>query len=208
MRKKGVAVEFRTIHRSKGREADYVVLLGLDSGDYGFPSNISDDSVMRLVLSDPEDFVHAEERRLFYVAITRARRSVFLIASRNNPSPFVHDDLLSEPIRSFVEVHGEESERFPCPIYQGLTVRQVSGSNGAFWGCSHYPLCDGKLPDPNATMQSPRSLGASRAMPSDAELCPRCGVGHLVTIKGRNGRFLGCSTWSREGGCTYTRDAP
>lgn len=206
MLKRKVSCEFRTIHRAKGEEADYVVLLGLDSGDNGFPSNISDDSVMRMVLSEPETYAHAEERRLFYVAVTRARSTVFLIAARNNPSPFVYDDLLTEPIRSFVEVRGEEGERHLCPKCQGLTIRQVTGVNGSFWACSNFPLCDGKLPDRVVTMRSRPRSGQPRSTPTGAEACPQCGVGHLVPMKGKFGRFLGCSNWSRDGGCTYTRD--
>jgi DNA helicase IV len=77
-----------TIHRSKGLEADYVIVHGLTADKYGFPSEIEDDPLLSLVLARPEDFPHAEERRLLYVALTRARRQVHLIVDRKQPSAF------------------------------------------------------------------------------------------------------------------------
>lgn len=61
-------IQSLTIHRSKGLEADHVVILRAASGRLGFPSEIVDDSLLDLVLPEPEQFEHAEERRLFYVA--------------------------------------------------------------------------------------------------------------------------------------------
>src|SRR5690606_14475665 len=81
-------VRFRTVHSAKGLEADHVVVLGLDAGTYGFPSSITDDPVLDLAMPIPETFAHAEERRLLYVAMTRARHSVTLIVSSTRPSPF------------------------------------------------------------------------------------------------------------------------
>ena len=69
-------VTFRTVHGSKGLEADYIVIPGLSTGTYGFPSAIADDPVLDLAMPAPEAFPRAEERRLFYVALTRARRAV------------------------------------------------------------------------------------------------------------------------------------
>jgi DNA helicase-4 len=77
-----------TVHRSKGLEADYVIVDGLTADEFGFPSEIEDDPLMGLVLARPDDYPHAEERRLFYVALTRARHQVHVIADRGHPSSF------------------------------------------------------------------------------------------------------------------------
>jgi DNA helicase-4 len=77
-----------TIHRSKGLEADYVIVHGFAADKYGFPSEIEDDPLLSLVLARPENFPHAEERRLFYVALTRARHQVHLLVDRRRPSVF------------------------------------------------------------------------------------------------------------------------
>ncbi|MGB4057243.1 MAG: UvrD-helicase domain-containing protein [Alphaproteobacteria bacterium] len=78
-----------TVHRSKGLEADYVIVDGLTADEFGFPSEIEDDPLLGLVLARPDSYSHAEERRLFYVALTRARHQVHLIADRERPSSFV-----------------------------------------------------------------------------------------------------------------------
>ena len=66
-----------------------MVVLGLRSGRMGFPSQIADDPLLDLVLAAPEAFPHSEERRLLYVAMTRARHAVFLLAPENDPSSFL-----------------------------------------------------------------------------------------------------------------------
>jgi DNA helicase-4 len=86
-------VEYRTVHGSKGREADYVILIGIRSGAYGFPSEIEDDTVLKLVLSQEDIYPNAEERRLFYVGVTRAKKKVFLLADRGEISPFISEAL-------------------------------------------------------------------------------------------------------------------
>lgn len=85
----GRKIRFMTIHGSKGLEADYVFLLNCNSGLYGFPSLISDDPVLDYVLSDPEHFEYAEERRVFYVGITRAKVHTVVLYNKDTPSPFV-----------------------------------------------------------------------------------------------------------------------
>lgn len=82
-------LRFMTVHRSKGLEADHVVILRANRGRMGFPSEIVDDSLLDLVLPEPERFEYAEERRLFYVALTRARHSVTIMADQDAPSSFV-----------------------------------------------------------------------------------------------------------------------
>ena len=76
-------VTFRTVHGSKGLEADYIVIPGLTAGSQGFPSTITEDPVLDLAMPAPEAFPHAEQRRLFYVALTRARRAAVLSPTRD-----------------------------------------------------------------------------------------------------------------------------
>lgn len=85
----GRKVKFLTIHASKGLEADYVFMLNCNSGLYGFPSLISDDPILDYVLSSPDHYEYAEERRVFYVGITRAKVHTVVLYNKNTPSPFV-----------------------------------------------------------------------------------------------------------------------
>ena len=84
-------VNYLTAHRSKGTEADYVIIIGLRAGAYGFPCEIEDDPVLKLVLSQEDMYPNAEERRLFYVGITRAKKRVFLLADGNITSSFIYE---------------------------------------------------------------------------------------------------------------------
>lgn len=84
-----IDIQYLTVHSAKGLEADVVIVLGLHTGRYGFPSRVPDDPLMRLVMPDSETFPDAEERRLFYVAITRCKDRVYLLADLHQPSPFV-----------------------------------------------------------------------------------------------------------------------
>ena len=87
----GHEAEFLTIHKSKGLEADYVFLLQCNGGGLGFPCSFNDDPVLSYVLSRGDDYPAAEERRLLYVAITRARVKTFILYDSSNPSPFLNE---------------------------------------------------------------------------------------------------------------------
>jgi DNA helicase-4 len=80
-----------SFHRSKGLEADYTILLDVSEGDYGVPSRIEEDELLNLVIPRPEKFPYAEERRLFYVALTRASRGTYLLYNRRQPSPYIKE---------------------------------------------------------------------------------------------------------------------
>ncbi|HBP30178.1 MAG: UvrD-helicase domain-containing protein [Advenella sp.] len=84
-------ISVSTVHASKGLEADYVLILNMEKGDYGFPSGRRSDLVIERFLPQPEGFEHADERRLFYVALTRARKHVWLLVpqDKKNISVFV-----------------------------------------------------------------------------------------------------------------------
>jgi len=88
-------ISYLTAHSSKGLTCDYSILIDLDSGVYGFPSEMVDDPILSYLLQEGDDFENAEERRLFYVALTRARHKVFLLYNKNSPSKFI-DELISD----------------------------------------------------------------------------------------------------------------
>ena len=157
----GLRFSSMTVHGSKGLEADYVVVLGVCSGRNGFPTEITDDPLLDLVLSAPERHPNAEERRLFYVALTRAKRRVFLVADGGPPSPFVKE-LIDD--RYDVTVFGQLPESdAPCPkcVDGHLQQRENEQNKSTFYGCSNYPDCEYKR-----GIQEKRPVGKAAATAS------------------------------------------
>ena len=199
-------LSFMTVHRAKGLEADYAVVLGLCAGKLGFPVEIADDPMLDLVLSAPEEHPNAEERRLLYVALTRARRLVFLLAEGGAPSGFVTELIDGE---YDVTVFGRPPEgAVACPECKegGLERRENPRDRGVFYGCSNWPYCEQTVrPCPKCGTGLPVRSGDAfrcRDCGGSIEGCPSCG-GWLETRMGRYGRFLGCSNYPD---CDYTRN--
>ena len=94
----GRKIEFLTVHKSKGLEADYVIILQCNKDIYGFPSQVSDDPVLDVVLTKSDKFPFGEERRLFYVAITRAKIRTIVMFDKRYPSVFVDEFLNPEKV--------------------------------------------------------------------------------------------------------------
>ncbi|TNH41993.1 DNA helicase IV [Photorhabdus luminescens] len=93
-------IEFMTVHASKGRQADYVIILGLHQGQDGLPAPARESVIERVLLPPLEDFPDAEERRLLYVALTRAKKQVWLMQDKMNPSVFVRQlERLNVPVQ-------------------------------------------------------------------------------------------------------------
>lgn len=134
----GVELAFRTVHASKGLEADFVIIPNMTRGTYGFPSQIADDPVLDLAMSQKEKYEHAEERRLLYVALTRARQQVVLVAFPGAESPFL-TELLSENWVT-VDPAGYEPPAV-CPRCQEGVLLKRTGPFGEFLGCSSFPRC-------------------------------------------------------------------
>lgn len=135
-----VQVEFITVHSSKGLEADHVIVPGLTSDRLGFPSQVVDDPVLHLAMPGGDNFEFAEERRLFYVALTRARQTVTLLTVARKESAFI-----TELVRDFnlmvVNADGSESSSEVCAMCGTGFMVPRNGPYGPFYGCTGYPLC-------------------------------------------------------------------
>ncbi len=84
-------IKYLTVHSAKGLEADVVILINLTDSLYGFPNKIVNNRLINELQKDEEKMLYAEERRLFYVALTRTRNEVYLLYPWQNKSPFISE---------------------------------------------------------------------------------------------------------------------
>lgn len=86
-----LSLQMMTVHASKGQEANVVIVLAMQDGEHGFPSEKRRHPYSECLRPDPVSFAHAEERRLFYVALSRAKDHVYLLAHEEKTSPFIKE---------------------------------------------------------------------------------------------------------------------
>lgn len=181
-------IGFRTIHSAKGLEADYVMILNMVEDTLGFPSQVADDPVLVLAMPDGEDFPMAEERRVFYVAMTRARRQVRVYTRASEPSRF----LIEMAAQGLVKLRLEDGGKLqPCPKCRKGVLTKRSGTYGAFEGCG---VCDftRNLANGEAHRPSNRVHLTTPMAPGDS--CPTCAKGRMKErVKARYKPMVGCS---------------
>ena len=140
IKRRDLKIKFLTIHKSKGLQADYVIILNNKNYGMGFPSKINDLPIVKLLLaSGLDEYPYSEERRLFYVALTRSRKQTILLTTENNKSIFVKE---LESDYNYLMKNDTELKRniYKCPECGGRLVPR-SGPYGKFMGCSNYPNC-------------------------------------------------------------------
>ena len=166
---------FLSVHSAKGLEADHVILVNCNQGAYGFPSLIEDDPILDFVLSKSETYPFAEERRLFYVAMTRAKMRMYVLYDAKKPSPFISEFMLNlevgsylcprclegkmESIKDGVAANGTRYRSFICSNHEG--------------GCDFFETKYGNLTPPgiriaqDMTAQDIERIRESRRMNSN-----------------------------------------
>ncbi|MCD8010718.1 MAG: hypothetical protein LUF34_08070 [Lachnospiraceae bacterium] len=192
-------ITFMTAHSSKGLGYDDVIVVNGKNDTYGFPSRIEDDPVLAFVIRGDHSMNYAEERRLFYVAMTRTKNRVFFIAPEQNPSEFLLE--LKRDYRN-VQLKGDWNEeggvRLPrktCPLCgypMQLKYKRAYGLR--LYLCTNEPeLCGFMTND-------------LRAGKLSIQKCDCCQDGYLVAKSGRtSGYFLGCTNYKPNGkGCNRT----
>ena len=203
-------LEKMSIHASKGLEADYVVM-GLRGGVWGFPTQFVDDPLFDMVLTQADSHPNGEERRLFYVALTRARYKTYLVCETGQDQSEFAAELLSGTEYP-KEVFGVDTQKLACRRCGSGTMLLRDGSNGQFYGCSNYPLCS------NTEQTCPQCGHGLMILDGggkyschecghEQRTCPRCKTGMLQAKKGARGPFKGCSNYrDPDINCRYTED--
>jgi DNA helicase-4 len=131
---RSLKAQFMSVHKSKGLEADIIIILNCNSGKFGFPSEMSDDQVLNLLLSEADQFENGEERRLFYVAMTRAKEQVYFVADSSYQSKFISE----------LEAESGQSPNKKCPncktadVVLRKTGTAKNGNPYQFYGCTNY----------------------------------------------------------------------
>ncbi|MBR6409072.1 MAG: UvrD-helicase domain-containing protein [Alphaproteobacteria bacterium] len=180
-------INFMTIHKAKGLEFDNVVLF-LREGEkiWSFPSGFTDDYLLEPLLHKTDHFPNAEERRIFYVALTRCKRQCYIINSEENTSSFyqeIKDKCYS--LNDTLEKYCKRTGRDICPACgSGIYEEHTSNSNKnyKFWACDNLN-CTAKT--------SQKGMGK----------CPECGGMLVERTNKKNENFLGCQNYRQ---CTYT----
>ncbi|HHY26723.1 MAG TPA: UvrD-helicase domain-containing protein [Desulfitobacterium dehalogenans] len=181
-------ITFLTAHSSKGLGFDNVVLINMIEAKLGFPSQIEEDPIIKLVTYNDNSVPFAEERRLFYVAMTRTKNRVYMVTPRTKPSRFV-----VELIQDFKIPHDDNTNMqtidpfiLKCPVC-GLPLKYENNKNYGIplYMCTNEPeLCDFMTND--------------KVVPSDIYKCPQCIDGYMIVKKNKDEeRFYGCTNYDR-----------
>jgi len=140
-------MSFMTVHQSKGLECDYIILLNCNGGTVGFPSQISDSPVLKYVLSEPDEYAFSEERRVFYVGVTRAKKHTWVLYDRRNPSPFISEFV--NTVTPQAQAASEIPEADLCPKCHCGRIRvvkkgvAVNGNPYTMYACTNEKFgCD------------------------------------------------------------------
>jgi DNA helicase-4 len=95
-------------------------------------------------MAAPDPYPFAEERRLFYVALTRARHSALLVTRSGAESAFLLE-LVRDRVLKIRSAKGDDITPMVCPKCKKRTMKERNGRYGQFFGCTGYPVCAGTM---------------------------------------------------------------
>ncbi len=191
-----IELDFCTVHKSKGLEYDNVVIINAIDHTYGFPSKIKNDPIFEF-FGEKENLAYAEERRLFYVALTRTKNKVAIIVPKNKPSPFVlelKNNLNVEFKDDVIKEYEKEINATKCPkCGQNLIKKYFKDLDQYIYECvADKEVCGFKTTELKYKV--------------NLESCPSCN-GYLMFKKVIDDNlYIGCSNYSVNGdGCNYNK---
>lgn len=98
---KNKRIKYLTIHASKGLESECVIIINNENNILGIPNKIKDEKVLDYVKRTGDNYPYSEERRLFYVAMTRTKNDLYLLVNKNNKSIFIKE--LEKNYKKYIE---------------------------------------------------------------------------------------------------------
>lgn len=209
-----VNIEYRTVHQSKGLECDNVILINLKNWKAGFPNKMVDDPVLNFVKRNGDSFSYAEERRLFYVALTRTKNNVYLLSPYFKSSVFVQElktdanvellELENNRLKTLknIEKNGERyviTTKLKCPVCKtGVVLLESFWNKGKLnrvLKCSHN-----MAPPFNRCNWEGGYYGSELEDLDDIEYCPSCDGILIKRYRHSDGHpFLGCTNFRKTG---------
>lgn len=177
------------------------MLLGLETGKHGFPSQKTTHPLLEALLPAQEDFPYAEERRLFYVALTRARQRAYLIADMAVASAFVVELLKNEYELDLDEFSTSLSQQLlhmlKCIKCKTGTMVSRQSQFGRFLAAINSRSALTRSAAAHCDSQMRRAGRFKVCINPDCQrwvpTCPKCGA-EMTQRKGRNGEFWGAGT--------------
>jgi len=186
---KKVDITCLTAHSSKGLGFDNVIILNLIEARFGFPSQLDDDPILKLVTTQDLSIPFAEERRLFYVALTRTKNKVYMVTPSNAPSRFVLELIKDYGIKHSEKLHLEvnETNKLQCPMCKASLKYQSNNKFGLpLYMCTNDPeICD--------------FMTNRKEVLADIFKCRQCENGYMIVEKSRknNDYFFGCTEFPK-----------
>lgn len=189
-------IKFLTAHSSKGLGFDNVILVNMVDNKFGFPSQLEDDPIMKLVIYNDNTIPFAEERRLFYVAMTRTKNKVYMVTAQNRPSQFVLELIHDYNIPHDTDLNNvvNNAFAFKCPLC-GSKLKYENNKNYGLglYMCTNDPeICDFMTND--------------RVVLADIYKCPECSDGYMIVKPGnkKGTYFYGCTNFRKSPSCKAT----
>ena len=184
--------DFMTVHRAKGLGYDHVIIINARNETYGFPSKVQEDPILKYVVKNDYTYEYAEERRLFYVALTRTKNRVYIITPQQHPSEFVLELIRDYPqVEVYGQIDSESNENNiekRCPVCgYPLQLRYKKAYGLRLWICTNEPeICD---------FMTNNLAGENMAIMK----CDKCQDGYLIVKDGKgSGPFLGCTNYKQD----------
>lgn len=203
---KKLNIDFISVHKSKGLENDNVILINLENNVVGFPNQMKEDKLLNFVINDSDQYPNGEERRLFYVALTRTKNNVYLLVPETDKSEFITE--LEENIDDLEIIVNEDNKEeiiddvdefmknkkgysvkthLKCPICKTgdvvLKILKTKDGEDIFklFECSHR-RCDWRGGYYNSSLE----------LLDEIEICPKCGKVKQI-VNGMYGPYIRCS---------------